>query len=536
MRRETWASLLLGVLVWISFYRVLSCDFIRYDDDVFITGNPHLKNGLTPESVLWAFSAEFLFDSAHANLWVPLTLISHAIDVTLYGLNPAGHHLTSLLLHTVNTILLFYLLYRSTSAFWPSVLAAVLFAVHPQRVESVAWITERKDVLSATFGFLSIGCYGLYVRRAGWVWYLFSIGAFFLSLLSKPMLVTLPVLLLALDYWPLRRFGVPAGASSASSNRWSALCFEKIPFLLLSLIIGVINAYGQSYQHQTSPWILHILRMLGLDVVPGHSESGTSLGYGVLAILAYLRFWIWPHPLSLVYPPPTPAPGPVILAAVLTAVLTVWVLSQRSRRPYLAVGWIWFVIILLPVIGIELLALADRYTYVSHIGLNVMLAWGLSDLVRSFPRLGRPIASAATGVGMGLCALVWIQTGYWKDSFTLFQRSIDVTENNWKLQNGLGSEWFLRGDRPAALAHYRESVRINPQYAQAHFNLGSTLVLEGDTPAGLKHLFRSIELDPFGRAAHDRLSVILMAEGRVDLAVYHHNEAERIRALTELDY
>lgn len=428
--------------------------FINYDDDPYVTGNPHVRAGLTWETLTWASQAY------EAGNWHPLTWLSHAADCELYGLNASGHHGTSLLIHCVNVVLLFLLLWRSTGATWKSLCVTALFAVHPLNVESVAWIAERKNVLSTMFFLLAIGPYGWYAQKPQVRRYVAVVLLFALGLASKPMVITLPFVLLLLDVWPLQRvrdWSAPSPAFPVRQESFSRLLLEKIPLLALSAASAVITIAAQ-----------------GASVIPSHAlPLQVRLETAIYSYSLYLWKMVWPVHLALIYPHPGRSLGvwrPLLGALLIVAVSGVaW--RQRSKRRYIAVGWLWFLGTAVPIIGViqvGLQVIADRYAYVPLIGVFVALVWGATSLADNL-RLGAvPRAVAALAVVTALAFMTWTQLGYWRDSVTLWSHALEVTTNNSLAESYLANTLLRDGRYQEGMAHLRNYASLEPLDPEAH--------------------------------------------------------------------
>ncbi|HEY3861405.1 MAG TPA: tetratricopeptide repeat protein [Verrucomicrobiae bacterium] len=474
------------------FWGALNCQFVNYDDPTYITSNAELGQGLTLASVRWAFT------TGAASNWHPLTWLSHLADVQLYGMKPAGHHFTSVLIHAVNGVLLFLLLRSMTGAFWRCAVVAGLFALHPLRVESVAWVSERKDVLSTMFWMLTVWAYVRYARTGAKWWHAGSIFCFALGLMSKPMLVTLPVILLLLDYWPLARLeprpgkAAPAGRGSSRAK----LLVEKIPFLLLAIASSVVTFVAQRQGGAVST----------LTGVP----LAARIENAFVSCARYLSKMFWPSRLSPLYPHPGYWPWWEVAGSVLLlAAITVWVVRRASRQPYLAVGWFWFLVMLAPVIGlvqVGIQSMADRYSYTASIGVLIALVWGANEWITS----QRWILWVAAIAAVGAClALTPRQVAYWRTSETLFEHAAAVTDNNYLAYNNLGFDLSNRGETEKAMADYRKSLAINPNYDEAHNNLGFTLAAEGRYQEATNEYIKALSLNPNLTEAHNNLGIAL---------------------------
>ncbi len=456
--------LVLAALVVAVFWQVGEHEFVNVDDNLYIYENPVVLRGLTPEGVSWAFT------TFHAAYWHPVTWLSHMVDVELFGPSPGWHHRMNVLYHLLGTELLFLVLWRMTGALLPSAFVAALFAVHPLHVESVAWAAERKDVLSALFWMLTMGAYLLYVRRPGAARYALVLATFALGLMCKPMLVTLPFALLLLDFWPLGRVA-PPGPEPAPSWRAAAaalpgLVREKVPLLALSAASCVVTYRSAAANAAVSSFE---------QLTVAARAANALVSYAV-----YLVKTVWPSPLAVFYPHPATVHASlpawqVAGALVLVAAFSAFALLQARRRPYLAVGWFWYLGTLVPVIGLlqaGAQAQADRFTYVPLIGIFVAVAWGAASLATDAPGRRRAVGALAAASLAALAAAAWVQAGCWRDSVTLLSRTAAVTDRNWFALNHLGvAETGLRryGE---AVAHFEEALRITPDYAEAWNNLG----------------------------------------------------------------
>jgi tetratricopeptide (TPR) repeat protein len=454
------AALALGVaaLTVALFAPACGDQFLSYDDGEYITDNAHVRLGLNADNARWALT------TAAANNWHPLTWLALQLDAQLYGLNPGGFHLSNLLLHAANAALLLLLFHRMTGALWSSTLLAGLFAWHPLRVESVAWAAERKDVLCAFFGLLALDAYARYARRPALGRYGAVVLAFALGLAAKPMLITLPFVMLLLDFWPLgRAYGQAKAGRGAVRPLLAPRLLEKVPHLQLAAACAVLTLDAQE-----SGGAVKSLERFPLTV---------RLANAVVAYVEYLHKAVWPARLAVFYPHPgSSLPLVQVACAVLFLVLmTAWVLRAARRCPYLPVGWLWYLGMLVPVIGFVqagLQEVADRYTYLPLVGVFVMLAWGLADLVA-----GRPLATAlavlASLAALSACAAATAdQLAYWRDDVHLWQRAVSVTSRADLAHYNLGVALATHGQRDEAAKQYLEALEINPRHAEAANNLG----------------------------------------------------------------
>lgn len=495
---------LLLLAVVIIFGQTLEFNFINLDDDVGISDNPWVQEGLTVDSVRWAFTNRRLGN------WDPATWISHVIDWQLFGDNAGGHHLTNLLLHAGAAILLFLALRKMTGVLWPCALAAALFAVHPLRVESVAWITERKDVLSGFFFMLTLLAYAGYARhgRFSTVRYLAMIVCFTLGMLSKPMLVTLPCALLLLDYWPLRRFS----AKRSTEDTLRLLTIEKIPLFVIAAVCCVITVWAQhvpDYEHGPWEW---------------------KIGNSAISAVNYLARFFYPinlAPLETRTAFDLPITRAVGCAMILLGISIIAFLRPR-KRPYLPVGWLWYVGMIIPVIGLVPFgtqAMADRFTYLPQIGLCIALAWGAAELCRARPRMLTVCAAASALVIVVLMACAWQQTTYWRDSETLLKRTLACTSNNYMAHNSLGIALAKNDKFDEAAVQYRKAIELLPNYSSAHYNLGVMEGRRGRLYEAITQFRKALQANPNLATAHNNLADSLLAINRIDEAIEHARAA-----------
>jgi Tfp pilus assembly protein PilF len=513
-RGDLWASLLLAGLTLSAFGGVCANDFVNFDDPGYVTENRHVKEGLTANSLWWACTT-----GSECN-WHPLTWISLQLDYELYRLHPWGFHLTNLLLHTANTLLLFLVLRRMTGARWRSVLVAALFAVHPLHVESVAWVAERKDVLSTLFWMLTLWAYLRYIERPYWFRYLLVVVALGLGLMAKPMLVTLPFVLLLLDYWPLGRLAgaeesrsngsrnqtQPARKSHSLAGRGARLVYEKLPLFALVLISSVVTLRVQS----------RALAALPLE---------TRVMNALVSYTSYLGKTFWPVDLVVFYPSRhgTLSAGSAAAAALLLVGITAGVLWAGRKRPYLPVGWFWYLGTLVPVIGLVQVgdqAMADRYTYVPLIGVFIMLAWGLHDLLSPYV-WGRKVLVLASTTTVLACALgTWNQVKHWHNRETLWEHALAATQSP-QAHINLGRFRLQEGQWQSAEEHFTAALRISPTSSQAHTSYGVVLFMKGDGAGAASHLLAALRQDPGNAKAHLAYGQILLQRGEFDEARRH---------------
>jgi tetratricopeptide (TPR) repeat protein len=492
MRYFAGSALVLAVVVFAAYAPVLENGFVYFDDNVYITENIRVRQGLTWDNAAWAFTA---FDAAN---WHPLTWLSHLLDVTLFGLNPAGHHAVSLLLHVLAALLLFGALRCATGRLWPPALAAALFALHPLHVESVAWASERTDVLSAVFWFAALWAYVCYARRPGLLRYAQVALFFALGLMAKPMLVTLPLVLLLLDFWPL-------GRRSEPNNTVPFLLAEKIPLFALSLASAVITIIAQQQA------------IAGF----GRIDAGARLTNAAVSYGTYLWQTIWPAGLSVYYPHPhEPRIAGAIVAALVCAAATASCAVFSRQKRYLLTGWLWYLVTLLPVIGIIQAgdqAHADRFTYLPLTGIFLMAAWGAGDLAAARPALKKPLALAAAALLVCMGVMTHRTASFWKDDLTLFGRAVAVVPGNYPMKVKLGDALFSQGKNDEAMREFRESLAIRPS-GYAYAGIGAVFQKKGVADSALACYRKALALNPGITSALLNAGKMLMRRGAFDEA------------------
>ena len=510
-------GLLLLIMTISVYWQVQQHDFIRFDDPYYVTQNRHVQDGLTKRSLVWALS------SFHASNWHPLTWFSHMLDFQLYGLNPAGHHLFSLFLHIANTLLLFLLLRESTNQLWRSFLVAGLFALHPLHVESVAWISERKDVLSTFFWMFTMLAYVRYAKKPGMACYLFTLLLFALGLLAKPMLVTLPFVLILFDYWPLGRLHIWKSPVEKDRETVSFACifWEKIPFFALSAASSIVTYIAQSQGGAIQPLRTYTI--------------ASRLFNAVVSYVRYIYKMIWPQDLAIFYPHPgtTLEWLPGLAASLFLVVFSIAVCRRAGRYPYLLTGWFWFLGTLVPVIGlirVGMQAMADRYTYVPHIGLFIILVWGLSDFFKK-QNVNRKLTALFWGIIISvLMALTWFQLQHWQNTLTLFQHALNVTRDNYAAHYIIARAHGARGNMDRAFFHYNRAVEISPVFvSMMHNRFGYHLFKQGQIEEAMVQFSGALEIEPDYANAHNNLGAILARKGQLDEAIRHFSEALKIQ-------
>ncbi len=492
----------LAAITWFVFGQTLRHDFINYDDGEYVVRNARVTGGLTINGIIWAFT------HVHSSNWHPLTWISHMFDCQLWGLNPVGHHFTNILLHTTAAILLFLVVREMTGALWRSAFVAALFAIHPLHVESVAWVAERKDILSAIFFTLTVWAYVRYVRNPSPLRYGLVVAFYVVGLLCKPMLVTLPFVLLLFDYWPLQR--VPRKSEGHSLKR---LLLEKLPLFTLSLASCAVTLFAQQGSMQPIAKISLPLR----------------LSNAVVSYVDYLGQMLWPTNLAVLYPWEAVRLGPTRagLSIALLAGISTGVLLLRKRR-YLVTGWFWYLIMLVPVIGILQVgnqARADRYTYLPQIGLYLSLAWAGTDLLFDWPKRRIILATVSSLVLAALLFFAHKQTGYWKDSETLWSHALACTTDNTVAEGNLGEAYHTLGKKREAMIHFEKALQIAPRQTNVHSNLGVFYLEMGQLDESLAHLEKAIEIEPKFADAHYNLGNTYLEMGRGNDAVTQYRKA-----------
>jgi Flp pilus assembly protein TadD len=510
----------LAAIVLIVFGQTLRHEFVNYDDSEYVTGNPKVVRGLSLDGIQWAFT------HPHGGNWHPLTSISHMLDCQLYGLEPGGHHLTNVLLHLLAAVFLFLALRQLTGTLWSSAAVAAIFAIHPLRVESVAWIAERKDLLSGVFFMLILWAYARYARsnRPSPGRYLVIVVLFALGLMCKPSLVTLPFVLLLLDYWPLQRMAIqssssgprysdhrhptrPSNSAPLAKKTLGYLLVEKIPLLVLSAASCLATLWAQE----------RIMLTLG------QLTFGDRLANMLVSYVAYLGQMIWPVGLAVVYPYPQSGWSMVetSLAFLVLAGISVIFFAWRVKYPFLLVGWLWFLGMLVPMIGLVQVGLqtrADRYTYLPQIGLYLLVTWGAVELFSKWRNGGKVLVAVAGLIIAGLTVASYVQTTFWRNSQTLWNHTLAHTSNNYIAHTHLGEALISQGRPDEAIAHLRQALAIS-DYPVAHNNLGSALASKGNWVEARDSFQAAVRLRPNFSQAHGNLGLSLSKLGRTDEAV-----------------
>ena len=518
--------ILLVVTTLAVYWPTQDHEFINYDDKEYITENWNVKSKLTQDSITWAFT------TSHAANWHPITWLSHMVDYQFYGSNPKGHHLTNLFFHTANALLLFFILFRMTGTLWQSGFVAALFALHPFNVESVAWVAERKSVLSTFFWFLTMWAYIHYSKKPGVKRYSLVALLFALGLMSKPMLVTLPFVLLMMDYWPLRRlrFEQDEGPEEITENysgkklEFWHLVWEKFPLILLttgsSIATVIVQRSGGALQN-----------------IEAFSLSARFTN-AMVSYLDYLKKAVWPEGLAVFYPHPGNAleVWKGVLCAIALVAISAVAIKFIRKAPYFAFGWFWYLGTLAPVIGVVQVggqAMADRYAYVPLIGIFIIVAWGVPELLAKWRHRNKVLVALAGIYIPALMVMTWSQVSHWKNSITIFKHAISVTDKvypNFALAHAnLGSALSAERKTEDAIFHFTKAIKLEPNFTLAHNNLGNALSDAGKTEEAISHYKLAIKLKPGYAAAHNNLGIALSNSRKIDEAISHYKMAIKFK-------
>ncbi len=522
IRRIQFICVGLAAITFAAYSPILKNEFITYDDGSYIAENPAVLSGLNWTSIQWAFNV------GYSGNWHPLTWVSHMTDVALFGVNPSVHHLMNLLLHIANSVLVFLVFQRMTKIVWPSAFVAIVFALHPLHVQSVAWAAERKDVLSMLFWLLTMWSYVRYVERPKTARYLLALLFFALGLMTKPMLVSLPIVLLLIDFWPLRRTKLTGGTKEQDPKKrgttktisgWmplGSLLKEKLPFVGLAIVSSVITFLAQ--------------REGGAVAGTGVLSLGLRITNALISYLAYIGKTFWPSNLAFFYPHPAEhlPLWQAVLAALILIGVSVGAVMIAKRRPYIPFGWFWYLVTLVPVIGIVqvgLQAMADRYMYIPIIGLSVMIGWGVSDFLKTINK--RVLAFAAVVLTVSMAASTFVQAGYWRNSRTLYEHAIEVTDHNWVAHTNLGVVLAKEGRINDAMDHYTQALQIKPDYVEARRLLAFHLANGGRIDEAITHFKEALKINPNDPEARNNLGSLLARKGKVSEAINEYREALR---------
>jgi len=517
--RDILVCLFLIVATVAVYWQVQHFDFV-FDDHPYITENDYVQRGLTTENIIWAFTDGTLI----SNYWHPLTWISHILDFQLYGMNAGGHHLTNLLFHIANTLILFLVFKKMTGHLWRSGFIAALFALHPLHVESVAWVAERKDVLSTFFWLLTMWAYSRYAEKPKINKYVVALLLFVMGLMSKPMLVTLPFVLLLMDFWPLGRWqwGQEIKEEHIKVQKSSALYLvvEKAPFFAITVIASVAAYITQRKGGAVPAMDFALLKM--------------QTANAIVAYVSYIGKMIWPGKLAAYYPYPGMLPvWQVVGAGLFIACVSVFGVWKWRKFPYFSFGWFWFLGTFVPVIGIVKIGdffMADRFTYVPLIGLFVVIAWGVPELVVIERHRKTLLTTLAAALLLIFAAVAWRQTGYWENDMMLFEHARKVTINNYGAHNNIGTALARQGRTEDAVDHYLQALRIKPDYLKAHFNLAFALEKQDRTNESIAHYLEALRIKPDYVEAHYNLGSVFYKQGHLKEAVVHYLEALRIQS------
>lgn len=485
------------------FWQVYQYEFIDLDDSVYVLNNQHIQSGITSDAIRWSFS------TLYAEFWHPVTWFSLMFDYQFYGFNAGGYHLTNIILHILSTLLLFWIFNRMTGEIWKSAFVAAIFALHPLHVESVAWIAKRKDVLSGFFWMLTLCFYVYYTQKPVIKRYLLVVSSFALALMSKPIVVTLPMIMILLDYWPLRRF------ASHKGNRISWQIKEKMPFFILSGIFTVLTYIAHHNPHTEN------------------FPPGLRIGRAFVSFVNYIEKTFWPADLAVYYPFSNQLQiWQVTGAVILMIFISFIIITVRKRHPYLLVGWFWYVITLLPVIGIFQAApksFYDHYAYLPTIGITMMLAWGIPVLFLKKPFRRIILFASAAAIIMLMVALAGKQCGFWKNNLTLFGHALHVTRNNAIAHNFLALELEKQETFDEALYHFDEAIRIIPDYADVYFNKGNVYIKLGQYQKAIAQYQEAIRLKPYYAEAYNCMGSAYADTGQYEKALEYFNKSIRLK-------
>jgi len=515
----------LAVITLLVFLQVGKFDFLNYDDLTYIRGNNYVNSGFTSAGLAWAFTDSISY-------WHPLTWLSHMLDCQLFGLNPGAHHLVNLALHIANTLLLFTVLWQMTSAYWRSAFVAALFALHPLHIEPVAWIVARKDVLSTLFWLLTILAYFHYLKKPCLTKYLLAIVFFIMGLASKPVVMTLPFVLLLFDYWPLGRFNSFCSKTTYTADEiievsqfqsrlpvYGNLIGEKIPFFILSFISVYMSSVST--------------RRLGCIIPTKVVPMGLRIANAIVSYVRYLYKLIWPNNLSPFYPFPDSVPLWQSISAMCVIIcLFVFMIYKRKARPYFLVGGLWFFGTLLPSIGLiqagQWPAIADRFTYIPSIGFFIVIAWAGYDLLKDYKYNALTITATALAILLAISVSTYLQLRYWRNTTTLFEHALKTTKNNYAAHGALAYALYSQGKNDEAMAHDYEALRIKPDYTISHVNLGNALAKKGYLEQAEQHFIYALNIDPRLATAFNGLGELYRLQGMTDLALSNYRKAIEI--------
>ena len=514
----------LALAVFFVYWPVRNHDFIKYDDDKYVTDNRNVQSGLNWQSIRWAFT------TGHASNWHPLSWLSHTLDCKIFGLNPGRHHLINVLFHIANTLLLFIVLTRMTGTFWPSAFVAAVFGLHPLHIESVAWVAERKDVLSTFFWMLTMLAYAWYAEKPKIMKYLLMLLLFVLGLMAKPMLVTLPFVLLLIDYWPLERiqFAKPGAAKSSQSNNYKKavrqkplffLLLEKVPLMFFAAASCIVTFIVQRSSGA-------VQTMEAMDI---KSRTGNA----IVAYIGYIEKMFWPGKLAVLYPHPggSLSMGSIIICGLLLIMLSFCFIVPARRHKYLAVGWLWYVGTLVPVIGlvqVGVQAMADRYTYIPLTGLFIVITWGIIDIFPKSNYRKTCLTVLAIAVLSALTIKTSLQLQHWQNSVTLFKHTLAATNNNYVMHNNYANFLMDAGEINEAIEHFNSSLKIKPGNAEAYNNLGNAFSRFGKIDDAIEQYRKAVTLKPNLPDAHYNMALALSKQKRTEESIKEYYESLRL--------
>jgi tetratricopeptide (TPR) repeat protein len=505
-------TLILILSTLVVYWQVKDFDFAGYDDELYVTENSQVQAGITVEGIIWAFT------TFHAGNWHPLTWLSHILDCELYGLNPMGHHWTNLLFHMTNTLLLFFLFQKMTGSMWRSAFVAALFAIHPLHVESVAWVAERKDVLSTFFWMLTIIVYYRYVKCPSLFAYLLIILFLSLGLMAKPMLVTLPFVLLLLDFWPLERlkYNSHHQSSNFQALNLSRLIWEKIP-----LLVPVAASSVLTFIAQQKVGAVYSFEALSIK---------TRIANACVSYANYMVKAIWPQKLAIFYPHPFGmlSSWNIFGSVLLIAGFSFLAIRMLTQYKYVAIGWLWYLGTLVPVIGLLQVGaqgMADRYTYIPLIGLFIIVAWGMPDLLKKWHYSKIILAVLAIILISVFSTRSYFQTKHWENSAAVFENATKVTDYNWLAYNNLGLALMRDGKAEKAVFYYKKALEIKPDYLIALDNLGIALFQTGKLEEALSYYSEALKIAPEHAGIHNHIANVMTAQGQLEKALNHYKKA-----------
>ncbi len=517
VNRDVLICLILIIAILATYWQVRSHDFISFDDDIYITNNSYVQDGLTAQSISWAFITD------HAGYWIPLTWLSHMLDCHFFGMNSGSHHMVNVFYHLLNVLLLFLIFKRLTGTFWRPCFVAAVFAFHPIHIESVAWAAERKDVLSTFFWMMTIWSYISFVKQQNIIRYFIVLLFFVLGIMAKPMVVTLPFVLVLLDFWPLERFHADTIIEDGSNKKNILILqsvIEKIPLFIFSLASSVITI---NLQHKAGA--VTSLNSLSLN---------ERIANAVLSYSKYLGKLFWPIDLAILYPYPSDLNWVAVIGAgILIILITAVAVKLGKRKPYLIVGWLWYMGTLVPVIGIAqsgLQAMADRFAYIPFIGIYIMIAWSIPEIFERLHIKKRLYLIFSILFLLPIMIITPKQLKYWRSSIPLYEHTLRVTQNNYVIHTNLGVVLENHGRVDEAISHYKKSLEINPVDPNTNVNLGTAFFSQGKMNRAIDHYQKAIQIDSESALAHNNLGLVLICTGNIETAIEHFQEAVKYKS------